>query len=142
MAFLQKKVKDGRDYWYVMESARVDGQPRIVRQRYLGTVESIEAAFDAAFEPESIDDVEFGATATMWTLAQRIGFGLSVDARLGRTTSGLSVGTYLQAAAVNRAVSPKSKRGSSTGTTRACWPGSSLLPPRHGSPRGSGTPCT
>src|SRR6266852_6847883 len=111
MAFLQKKVKDGRDYWYVMESARVDGQPRIVRQRYLGTVESIEAAFDAAFEPESIDDVEFGATATMWTLAQRIGFGLSVDARLGRTATGLSVGTYLQAAAVNRAVSPRSKRG-------------------------------
>jgi len=111
MAFLQKKVKNGHDYWYVMEAARVNGQPRIVRQRYLGTVEAIEAAFDAAFEPESIDDVEFGATATMWTLAQRIGFGLSVDARLGRTTSGLSVGTYLQAAAVNRAVSPRSKRG-------------------------------
>ena len=68
MAFLQKKVKNGHDYWYVMEAARVNGQPRIVRQRYLGTVEAIEAAFDAAFEPESIDDVEFGATATLFPI--------------------------------------------------------------------------
>lgn len=48
MASLQKKIKNGRPYWYVTEVARVGGQPRIVRQRYLGTVESIEAVFDAA----------------------------------------------------------------------------------------------
>src|SRR5213082_306674 len=111
MAFLQKKVKNGHDYWYVMEAARVNGQPRIVRQRYLGTVESIEAAFDAAFEPESIDVVEFGATAAMWALAGRVSFGLWVDALVGPQASGLSVGTYLQTAAVNRAVAPRSKRG-------------------------------
>lgn len=83
----------------------------MVRQRYLGTVESIEAAFDAAFEPESIDVVEFGATAAMWALAGRINFGLWVDALVGPQGTGLSVGTYLQAAAVNRAVKPRSKRG-------------------------------
>ena len=60
MTALVKKIKDGRAYWYATDSARVNGQPRVVRQRYLGTVESIEAAFDAAFEPESIDVVEFG----------------------------------------------------------------------------------
>ena len=64
MAFLQKKVKNGHDYWYVMEAARVNGQPRIVRQRYLGTVEAIEAAFDAAFEPESPADRSFSSGMT------------------------------------------------------------------------------
>jgi transposase len=111
MTALVKKVKGGRAYWYATDSARVNGQPRVVRQRYLGTVESIEAAFDAAFDPESIDVVEFGATAAMWALAGRINFGLWVDALLGSQATGLTVGTYLQAAAVNRAVKPRSKRG-------------------------------
>ncbi|MEA2535060.1 MAG: hypothetical protein QOJ93_2871 [Actinomycetota bacterium] len=111
MTALVRKIKDGRAYWYATDSARVNGQPRVVRQRYLGTVESIEAAFDAAFEPESIDVVEFGATAAMWALAGRINFGLWVDALVGPQGTGLSVGTYLQAAAVNRAVKPRSKRG-------------------------------
>src|SRR5712691_6387136 len=111
MTALVKKIKNGRAYWYATESARVNGQPRVVRQRYLGTVEAIEAAFDAAYEPESIDVVEFGATAAMWALAGRINFGLWVDALLGPQATGLTVGTYLQAAAVNRAVKPRSKRG-------------------------------
>lgn len=111
MTALVKKIKDGRTYWYATDSARVNGQPRVVRQRYLGTVESIEAAFDAAFEPESIDVVEFGATAAMWALAGRVNFGLWVDALIGPQATGLTVGTYLQAAAVNRAVKPRSKRG-------------------------------
>lgn len=111
MTALVKKVKNGRAYWYATDSARVNGQPRVVRQRYLGTVQSIEAAFDGAFEPESIDVVEFGASAAMWSLAGRISFGLWVDALVGPQGTGLSVGTYLQAAAVNRAVKPRSKRG-------------------------------
>ena len=44
MTALVKKIKEGRAYWYATESARVNGQPRVVLQRYLGTVESIEAA--------------------------------------------------------------------------------------------------
>ncbi|MGH9093508.1 MAG: IS1634 family transposase, partial [Acidimicrobiales bacterium] len=108
MTALVKKVKNGRAYWYATDSARVNGQPRVVRQRYLGTAESIEAAFDAAFEPESIDVVEFGATAAAWALAGRINFGSWVDALVGPQGTALSVGTYLQAAAVNRAVKPTS----------------------------------
>lgn len=111
MPSLQRKIKGGRPYWYVVEVARVDGQPRVVRQRYLGTVEGIEAAFDAAYEPVSIEEVEFGATAALWGLASRIGVGLAVDAACPKRSQGLTVGAYLQAAAVNRAVAPRSKRG-------------------------------
>lgn len=110
MAALVKKLKQGRPYWYVTETARVNGQPRIVRQRYLGTVESIEAAFDAAFEPLRVEEAEFGATAAMWALAQRVGLGMAVDVACPKRDQGLSVGTYIQAAAVNRAVRPCSKR--------------------------------
>lgn len=111
MASLVKKIKDGRPYWYVVESARVNGKPRIVNQRYLGTVESILAAFDSCFEPISVEEVEFGLSATMWGMASRVGLGMAVDANCPKRNQGLSVGTYLQAAAVNRAVDPRSKRG-------------------------------
>lgn len=110
MAALVKKLKQGRPYWYVTETARVNGEPRVVRQRYLGTVESIEAAFDAAFEPLRVEEAEFGATAAMWALAQRVGLGMAVDVACPKRGQGLSVGTYLQAASVNRAVRPCSKR--------------------------------
>lgn len=111
MASLVKKIKDGRPYWYVVESARVNGKPRIVNQKYLGTVESILAAFESSFEPMTVEEVEFGLTAVMWGLAQRVGIGVAVDNLCPKRHQGLSVGAYLQAAAVNRAVSPRSKRG-------------------------------
>jgi hypothetical protein len=39
MASLVKKKKGKHFYYYLVESARVDGQPRIVHQAYLGTTE-------------------------------------------------------------------------------------------------------
>src|SRR5207244_1457169 len=41
MASLIKKKKGNRLYYYLVESARVDGQPRIVHQAYLGTAEKL-----------------------------------------------------------------------------------------------------
>ena len=41
MASLVKKKKANTIYYYVVESARVDGKPRIVHQTYLGTAESV-----------------------------------------------------------------------------------------------------
>ena len=41
MASLVKKKKGNRLYYYLVESARVDGRPRIVHQAYLGTAEKL-----------------------------------------------------------------------------------------------------
>jgi hypothetical protein len=41
MASLVKKKKGNRPYYYLVESARVDGKPRIVHQAYLGTAEKL-----------------------------------------------------------------------------------------------------
>lgn len=43
MASLVAKKKGNQLYYYVVESARVDGQPRIVHQAYLGTAEKVAA---------------------------------------------------------------------------------------------------
>ena len=39
MASLVAKKKGNKLYYYVVESARVEGKPRIVHQAYLGTAE-------------------------------------------------------------------------------------------------------
>lgn len=41
MASLIKKKKRGKIYYYLAECQRVNGKPRIVWQKYLGSAESI-----------------------------------------------------------------------------------------------------
>lgn len=45
MASIIKKIKKGRPYYYAVESKRVEGKPRIVWQKYLGTVEGMGQAY-------------------------------------------------------------------------------------------------
>ena len=47
MASLYKKVINGKPYWYLREMARVDGKPKMVSERYLGSAADIEALLDA-----------------------------------------------------------------------------------------------
>jgi len=41
MAYLYKRMQQGRAYYYIRETARVRGKPRVVFQEYLGTVDNI-----------------------------------------------------------------------------------------------------
>ncbi|HUK69279.1 MAG TPA: hypothetical protein VLW50_11095 [Streptosporangiaceae bacterium] len=43
MASLVAKKQGQRTYYYLVESARVGGKPRIVSQRYLGSAEEVAA---------------------------------------------------------------------------------------------------
>ena len=43
MAYLVGKKQNGKTYYYLTESARVNGKPRIVSQQYLGSAEEIAA---------------------------------------------------------------------------------------------------
>jgi len=40
MASITKKKIKGNIYYYVRESKRIDGKPKIVWQKYLGTIEN------------------------------------------------------------------------------------------------------
>src|SRR6266705_2133999 len=87
MASLYRKVISGKPYWYLREMGWVDGKPKMVSERYVGTAAEVEALLDAreqAMLPE-----QTGAAPP----------GLP-----------LSPGTYLALAALNRVVDPCSKR--------------------------------
>jgi hypothetical protein len=43
VASLYPKKVGGRTYWYLREMARVDGRPKMVSERYLGTAAAVQA---------------------------------------------------------------------------------------------------
>ena len=116
MASLYKKVISGRPYWYLREMAWVQGKPRMVSERYLGSAADIAAAFDereAALRPERTRHLAFGDVAAAWGMLERLGVVAVIDEVVGarRADAGASVGTYLALAALGRLVDPCSKRG-------------------------------
>ena len=54
MASLTKKVVNGRPYYYLRETARVEGRVKVVRQVYLGRAEDLEQRLSASAEPKAV----------------------------------------------------------------------------------------
>ena len=116
MASLYKKVINGRPYWYLREMGWVDGKPKMISERYLGTAAEIEALLDArqaAAMPERTRHLAFGDVAAAWGMLQELGAAAIIDGAAGqrRADAGASAGTYLALAALNRLVAPCSKLG-------------------------------
>ena len=75
MASLISKKKGNKLYYYVVESARVEGKPRIVQQTYLGTADRLADLLKerTAPIPLSATTREFGLPGALWLAAQRSG---------------------------------------------------------------------
>ncbi len=113
MPSLTPKIIDGHTYYYARYCQRVDGQPKIVRQIYLGKLEDWIAAAQQARQPPQPLETEvaaFGDVAALWHLAQGLELLPLLDSILpAKRHQGLSCGQYLLLAAINRAVAPTSK---------------------------------
>jgi transposase len=109
---LCKKVIRHHPYWYARECQRVEGKPRIVWQKYLGKAEAIVGALEAAGpapKPREVVLAEFGAAAALYDLTTKLDLIATIDRHAGKRTQGVSVGTYLTLAALNRCLAPTSK---------------------------------
>lgn len=113
MAFIVGKKQDGKTYYYLAESARVAGKPRIVSQRYLGSAEEIAARLSESGpgEPDRSRHLAFGDVAAVWQMLRRLRVAETVDEVVGsrRADAGAPAGTYIALAALNRVVDPCSK---------------------------------
>ena len=72
MASLVAKKKGKQLYYYVVESARVDGKPRIVHQAYLGTAEKVAALVKDRTSPVPLSAAsrDFGLPGALWLAAE------------------------------------------------------------------------
>ena len=113
MASIVGKRRGTATYYYLVESARVDGKPRIVSQEYLGTADELAAAMRGGGLglPDATRHKEFGAVAAAWGMLEDLGVARIIDEATGPRPPGqpLSTGTYLALAALNRLVAPCSK---------------------------------
>jgi transposase len=113
MAHIHKKIKKGRPYYYVRETARVDGKPKVVNQVYLGSPEKImELATKRGGLPEKLQVQEFGALWLAHLIEQEIGLAGLVDTivPVEKEKNGPSVGEYFVYAVYNRMIDACSKR--------------------------------
>jgi transposase len=111
MACLISKKKANQLYYYVVESARVDGKPRIVQQTYLGTAERLAALVKdrTAPVPLSATSIEFGLPGALWLAAQQTGVFDALESLWPKPRSGPSTAHYLLLAAIHRICQPGPK---------------------------------
>ncbi len=132
MASIVGKKRGEATYYYLVESARVGGKPRIVSQEYLGTAEELAAAMRGGGLglPDRVQHKDFGAVAAAWGLLEDLGVAAIIDEAAGarRADAGASVGTYLVLAALNRLADPCSKRGLADWWARTAAPRFTKIP--------------
>jgi len=111
MASLIKKIKKGKPYYYAVESARVEGKPRIVWQKYLGTLDAIVKRSDAVkpIPPKESVLFEAGGIAALLRITQRLELLELINETVPKREQGPSVAHYILLAAFNRALDPCSK---------------------------------
>jgi transposase len=106
------KRQGGQTYYYLVESARVDGQPRIVSQKYLGSAAEVVEKLSGrpAGRPVRSQHRRFGDLAAVWSMLEDLDVAGVIDAVVPRRAdAAASVGTYLALATANRIVDPCSK---------------------------------
>lgn len=109
MTTIIKKIKKGNPYYYAVETKRVNGQSRIVWQKYLGTLESILARKENSSSICEVDIFEAGGIAAMLQVAKKLQLEEIINSTVTKREQGASVGQYMLLAAINRIFSPCSK---------------------------------
>jgi transposase len=111
MASLVAKKKANTLYYYVVESARVNGKPRIVHQTYLGTAERVAALVKdrTAPLPLSATSIDYGLPGALWLAAQNSGVFPLLESLWPKPRSGPSTAHYLLLAAMHRICQPGPK---------------------------------
>jgi transposase len=111
MASLIAKKKANQLYYSVVESARVEGKPRIVHQTYLGTAEKVAALVKDRTAPLPLEAtaLEFGLPGALWLAAKQTGVFDLLHSLWPAPRSGPSAAHYLLLAAIHRICHPGPK---------------------------------
>ncbi|MGH9447373.1 MAG: IS1634 family transposase, partial [Terriglobia bacterium] len=128
MASLIAKRKKNKLYYYVVESARVEGRPRIVQQIYLGSAQKVAALVQERTAPLPLSAFrrDLGLPGALWLAAQQSGVFDLLQSLWPAPRTGPSPAHYLLLAAVHRLCAPGPK------TEVADWYRQTILHPLWG----------
>ncbi|MGI0014444.1 MAG: IS1634 family transposase, partial [Nitrososphaera sp.] len=104
MASLIKRIKKGKPYYYIVESKRINGKPRIVKQIYLGTLEKILETHKQHTAPtaKEVELTHIGPMA-LWDVAVSLGLPEMIDKAFPKRRQGPNISQFLLLAALGRA---------------------------------------
>jgi transposase len=113
MATLIKKKIKNKYYYYAVEIKRINGKPKYTNQIYLGTIDKIiemsKTSKVGIPTPLYSQVLELGPIAAIYDIANRLNVVRLINSCVSKRTQGVTIGEYMLIAAINRAVSPKSK---------------------------------
>jgi transposase len=113
-----RRKSGNKTYWYIAESHRVNGVSRQKILRSLGTVTDINAKYENTVDTcEPVTDsalmettyYKFGDVSALLDIAKRLDIEGIIDKHSPKRDQGLSIGSYMVLAAINRVVQPISK---------------------------------
>jgi transposase len=111
MERLEAKQLKGHTYYYYSKWEWVDNRCRRVWQKYLGKLQDIVAAVQGEGPaPVCAEVFQWGLSQALWQEATRASLVEHIDRHCPKRRQGLTTGQYLAIAAINRAISPRSKR--------------------------------
>lgn len=111
MERLEQKTINGHVYYYYSSWGWVNGKCRRLWQKYLGKLEDIVKAVEFGGPPPIYAEVfDWGLPMALWKECLRANLITEINVLCPKREQGLSVGEYLAIAAMNRAMSPRSKR--------------------------------
>ena len=117
MATITKRKVKGHVYYYLVEGKRVDGKSRLVKQQYLGRAEQVVARLEGQPpEPTRVRVAEYGGSQALLSMARRLRLVEIIDAVAPKRDQGLSVGTYILLAVLNRVLAPAAKPHGTSGS--------------------------
>jgi hypothetical protein len=130
MASLIAKKKANKLYYYVVESARVGGKPRIVHQTYLGSADKVAALMKERTSPLPLEAtcLDYGLPGALWLAARQLGIFSVLESLWPKPRSGPSTAHYLLLAAIHRICRPGPK------TEVSDWYRRTILPSLWGFP--------
>lgn len=112
MQRLEAKSVNGHTYYYLSEWGWKNGRCRRLSQIYLGKLDSFSHKLTGtAPSPDYAEVLDFGRPMALWHAVKRAKLIELADECCPKRKQGLSPGTYLALAAVNRAMQPVSKQG-------------------------------
>ncbi len=105
------KGKNRKQYWYYVESGRVDGQPRIIRQDYLGSAEKVAETMKNGTRPVPLSATAraWGLPGALWLAARDSGLWDVLQQAWPSPRSGPGIAHYMLLAAIHRVCAPGPK---------------------------------
>ena len=111
MERLESKNINGNIYYYYSKWAWQDGRCRRIWQKYLGKAKNIASAVEGTGPTPLYAEVfQWGLPTVLWKECTTANITSITDHLSPKRNQGLTVGEYLSIAAINRAISPASKR--------------------------------